>query len=113
MRMTVPESLSLSVPTRSIMLSTDAESGKSPCLKPKPQAFTNGATVTSKAPSVSPYTSIESRSTSLSFPSTESVSFLLMRLSTLWGLNMDREESTPHRTDSISVCRSSSCKYFT
>ena len=81
-------------PINCLRLSTCSESGSAPCLKPNPQAFTSGATVMSKAPSVAWLTSRAMWNMVLN---NESVSLLLPEL--IWlivllGLNMESDWST-------------------
>ena len=92
-------------PTNWRRLSTVAVSGHWSCLKPKPQALTRGATVTSKAPLVASLMERENWNTISSRESVCRLSPELMRLTVLCLLNMESEESTASRRSMMSACR--------
>ena len=95
-------------PTSAFKLSMACGVGCVPLLNPNPQAFTRGATVMSKAPSVSSETFMASSTTcmNISFSSVFSLRFTFEMM--LLSLNIERASSTFFSSASISFCRFSS-----
>ena len=93
------------------MLSTFSFVGITPCLKPKPQRLTRGATVMSKAPSVSLDTCCAISKTSSKRASVAVDLPVFILLITDWSLNIESDWSTFFSSASIWFFRLLGCWY--